>query len=383
MIDAAPGKMRVLLNTTFLASQRFGGSWTYTYNLLRALDAFSSEAEFTVLTNARIASDLGQLRMRVEVVVEDPENRAARVGWEQLLLPRLARKYSPTVFHSTGNTLPRISGCPSVVTLHDVQYRFYPENFSTFRRVYLRAMIPRSLKRASLVVCDSESTRKHAMDLYGVSPEKLAVVYLAGLWPGEQAAATTADVLRKKFGLNGAFLLSVGSALPHKNLGRLIEAFGAIRQEVPQDLVIVGDPSGYGSHIDELIKEAGGGEDSRIRVTGFVSREDLLGLYRIADAFVFPSLFEGFGIPALEAMECGCPVAASRSTSLPEVVGEAGEYFDPMDVDDIARTLQRVCADGKLRDRLRERGYKQAQEFSWEKTAMQMMDIYRALSRAS
>ena len=151
--------MRVLINTTFLASARFGGSWTYTYNLLRALDAFGPEVEFILLTNSRIASDLRNLRMRVEVVVANPENRTGRIAWEQFILPRLARRYAPSVFHSTGNTLPLGVGCPSVVTLHDFQYSFYPENYVAVKRAYLRFLIPGSLRRADAVVCVSHTTR--------------------------------------------------------------------------------------------------------------------------------------------------------------------------------------------------------------------------------
>ena len=172
----------------------------------------------------------------------------------------------------------------------------------------------------------------------------------------------------------------MSSHLPHKNLDRLIAAFGRIREEVPHDLVLVGERFGNGSRIEELVRGANGGHPSRIKVTGFVSREDLLGLYQIADAFVFPSLFEGFGIPALEAMECGCPVVASRSTSLPEVMGQAGEFFDATDADDIARALKEVCGDPKLRDELRVRGFERAKEFSWERMGEETMELYHRIA---
>jgi len=374
--------VRVLINTTFLASPRFGGSWTYTYNLLRALDAFSEEVEFIVLTNSHIAPFLEGLRMHVEVVIDNPNNRTTRVGWERFILPRLARKYSPTVFHSTGNTLPRVEGCPSVVTVHDFQYHFFPMNFSLLRRTYLRYAVLDSMKRATAVVCISEHTKKHAMELYGIPSAKLAVIREAGLWGGEKSMATSAQIVRDKFDLRGPFVLSAGSSLPHKNLERLIRAFGMIHDSIPHGLLIVGERFGYGRNIDQLIEDIACEDSSRIKATGFVSREDLLGLYSIADAFVFPSLFEGFGIPALEAMECGCPVVSSTATSLPEVIDTAGEFFDPMDVNDIARALWRVCSDAKLRDDLREFGYKRAKEFSWEKVGMETMRLYKAMENS-
>lgn len=371
------------MNTTFLASARFGGSWTYTYNLLRALDAFSREVEFIVLTNSRIASDLRDLRMRVEVVVANPENRTGRIAWEQFILPRLARRYAPSVFHSTGNTLPLGVGCPSVVTLHDFQYSFYPENYGAVKRVYLRFLIPGSLRRADAVVCVSHTTKKHAIDLYGIPDEKLAVVHEAGLWPGELLAATDGTTVRKKFGIEEPFLLSAGTSLPHKNLGRMIEAYAKVMHSIPHHLVITGEPFGYGSSIAQAIERCTGGHRHRIHVTGFVDRADLLGLYRCAEAFVFPSLFEGFGIPALEAMECGCPVVASRATSLPEIIGTAGEFFDPTDVDDMAGAMQKVCTNAALRGDLRARGFKRAAEFSWEKMGKETMGVYRTVARSS
>jgi glycosyltransferase involved in cell wall biosynthesis len=374
--------MRVLINTTFLGSARFGGSWTYTYNLLRALDAFSAGVEFIVLTNAAIASDLGRLGMRVEVVIGDPESRTRRIAWEQFFLPRLTRKFSPSVFHSTGNTLPLMVPCPSVVTVHDFQYHFYPENFGTVKAAYLRYLIPGSLKRADAVVCISETTRQHAVDLYGVAPTKLAVIHEAGLWPGEIGLATDGRMVRKKFGIEGPFLLSAGSSMPHKNIGRLIEAYAKVMHDLPHDLVIAGEPFGHESVIRLAIEKWTAGYPQRVHVTGFVDRADLLGLYGCAEAFVFPSLFEGFGIPALEAMECGCPVVASRATSLPEIIGSAGEFFEPNSTENMARALQRVCTDPAWRGELRERGFKRAAEFSWEKMAKETMEIYRSVARS-
>ena len=321
--------------------------------------------------------------MEIRVVVQNPENRFSRIGWEQFILPRLASKLSPTVFHSTGNTLPPGMNCPMIVTMHDFQYHFYPENFTAMRRLYLQTVVPRSLRRAAAVACISETTKQHAMDLHKIPEKKLCVIYEAGLWPGERSVAASAEELRKKFDVASPILLSVGSRLPHKNIERLITAFGMIKDYIPQDLFIVGERFGHGDRIDKFVNEVNYGAKPRIHVIGFVSREDLLGFYQLADAFVFPSLFEGFGIPALEAMECGCPVITSNSTSLPEVAGDATERVNPLDVTDIARVLRKVCTDPELRLELKRRGFGWAKQFSWEKMGLETMKLYSSVAQHS
>ncbi|MGA9117263.1 MAG: glycosyltransferase family 1 protein [Bacteroidota bacterium] len=368
--------MRVLINTVFLASPRFGGSWTYTRNLLSSLEAYAGETEFIVLANARTAPLLRGLQMEVRVELAHPGLRALRVGWEELVLPRIARRYAPNVFHSTGNTLPPVRVCPAVVTLHDFQYHFYPGNFPALRRAYLRRAVPAALGRAKRVICISDFTRRHAAELYGADAGKLCVIHEAGLMPGELEGAAREETLRSRFRLERPFVLSAGSSLPHKNLRRLAEAFGLILHDVPHDLVIAG-----GDVPDPALREAvrRSGAEGRVRFTGFMDRPDLVGLYRSADLFVFPSLFEGFGIPALEAMECGCPVAASRAGSLPEVTGSAAEFFDPTDTRSMAETMRRICTDRSLREELKERGARRAAAFSWEKVGRETMQLYRSI----
>jgi glycosyltransferase involved in cell wall biosynthesis len=373
--------MRVVINTVFLRSKKLGGSWTYSYNLLRALNVCADNIEIVVLANRNTARSFQDLGIRTEVMASDPNSRLLRVGWEQVVLPKVLETLRPDVFHSTGNLLPRRMRCHSVVTVHDFQYHYYPEYFGALRRIYLQHTVPRSMRQADAVLCVSKFTKRNAMELYGIPQEKLVVIHEAGLWLDEQATAVDGSIVKGKFGLGGPFLLSAGSSMPHKNLGRLIEAFGSILHRIPHNLVIVGEPFGHESAISKAIERFANGHRHRILVTGFVDRADLLGLYRCADAFVFPSLFEGFGIPALEAMGCGCPVVASRATSLPEIVGTAGEFFNPGDVDDIANALLRVCSDTTLRESLRARGFARATEFSWEKMGVETMQLYKRIAQ--
>jgi glycosyltransferase involved in cell wall biosynthesis len=183
------------------------------------------------------------------------------------------------------------------------------------------------------------------MLLCGVPAEKLTVVYEAGLAEGYEPEPTDSDTLRNRYKINGPFIMYAGSSMPHKNLRRLIEAFARVAADVRHDLLIVGEPFGFDNGLDRVSASALGLERDRVRMTGFVPRKDLLGLYELADAYVFPSLFEGFGIPVLEAMGIGCPVVAARGTSVPEVAGDAAEYFDPMSVESIA-SEKGVCRRG-------------------------------------
>jgi len=375
--------VRVVINLAFLKSEHVGGSWTYSFNLVRMLEKFRHQADFLVLINAKLAAKFASIQLPQEVISINPDAQSSRIFWEQVSLPSILRRYSPDVFHSTGNVLPWRLPCKSVVTIHDFQYYHHPGNFSFPRRQYLSRMVPFSLKHADHIICVSKSTSQDAERLFRIDPARMSVVYEAGLVDGEVAKATEQISLRQQYGLARPFLLSAGSLLPHKNLGRLIKAFGRIVSRIPHDLVIVGESFGNDPEVHNAVKHELSDQQDRVKISGFVSRDDLLGLYNHADAFVFPSVFEGFGIPILEAMGCGCPVVASRCTSIPEIAEEAVEYFEPTDFDDIASTILRVCQDSKLRASLRERGFSQARKFSWEKMADETMAVYRKVSGVS
>jgi glycosyltransferase involved in cell wall biosynthesis len=232
------------------------------------------------------------------------------------------------------------------------------------------------MRKVDAVICVSEFTKRQAMEIYGVPDKKLHVVHEGGLWEGELSAAPNGDVLRGKYSLAAPFLLSVGSSFPHKNLERLIAAYGLIAARIPHDLILTGEPFGNEGKISQAIRNLPTDIQTRIRAIGFVPREDVLGLYGCADVFVFPSLFEGFGIPALEAMECGCPVAASNAASLPEVVGSAAVLFDPINVEEMSDVLLRLSTSSSLRADMRRQGLERAKQFSWRTMASETIKVY-------
>ncbi|HXF70973.1 MAG TPA: glycosyltransferase family 1 protein [Thermoflexus sp.] len=277
---------------------------------------------------------------------------------------------------------PTLPGRRTLLTVHDLSFEIMPETLPEPLVAYLRRNVPRAVRRATHILADSESTRQDLIRLWGVSPERITVLY-SGVDPrfrpiedpGEHAR------VRARYGLGSwPFLLTVGTVQPRKNYPRLIEAFGALVREgvFPEGhLVIVGEEGWKAEGTFEAIRRSGMAE--RIHWLGFVADEDLPVLYSMAAAFVLVSRYEGFGLPALEAMACGTPVVVSRTSSLPEVVGEAGVQVDPESVEEIARGLRVVLTDPERRSALRAAGLERARQFTWEAAARRWGEIVEAL----
>jgi glycosyltransferase involved in cell wall biosynthesis len=371
--------VRILINALYLLSENLGGTWTYTSNLISYVSGLGTDHEFVILANPRTASgfDLRGEKTRLVAVDLDVESRIKRVAWEQLALPRLVRDLRIDVLHSTGNTLPLRLKQKTVVTVADLQYKKYPENIPLARRMYLNWFVPRSVRRADLVIAISQHTKESILHHFNVAAEKIKVIYLAGL--SEKDAKQTPES-REGSGTKRPFLLSVGSSLPHKNLARLIRGYAKAASEIPHDLVIVGEGFDQRGALHQTLVDTGLAGSERVQMRGFIERGELLALYGQADAFVFPSLYEGFGIPAIEAMESGCPVVAANCTALPEVMADAGLFFDPLSVDSIAEALRRVCLDSTLREDLQARGRLRAKQFSWEKMAAETLQAYEQVA---
>lgn len=281
--------------------------------------------------------------------------------------------------HAPDFTLPSVrKGTRTLLTVHDLSFVRAPEGATPALRAYLNRVVPRSVARADHVLADSEATRQDLIALYHTPPEKVSVLY-SGV---EERFAPVTDearlrAVRARYGLgDGPFILSVGTVQPRKNYARLIEAFR--RLDAPDlHLVIAG---GRGWLDDPLYAQVEALRlQGRVHFIGFVGDDDLPALYSAASVFAFPSLYEGFGLPPLEAMACGVPVVASRASSLPEVVGEAGLLVDPYDIDALAEALARALSDETLRRTLIARGGEQAKKFSWAAAARQLLGHYRAL----
>jgi alpha-1,3-rhamnosyl/mannosyltransferase len=368
-----------MLNTVFLTSERIGGGWTFIAEHVHHLTQRNGNDEFIVLVNDAVADAMpvNAASGRKVVVPLSATSKVKRISWEQTAIPGLIRKYKPDLFHGLGNTLPVYVGCPAILTIADLQVFHYPENFPAARRHYLRTLIPWSVRRAERVIAISEFTRQDVIDQFGADPRKVVAVPLSGMTSADAALMEAGADPVAKYGLPSHFLLSVGSSLPHKNLVRLIHAFARAAPAIPDDLVILGESFANRGEVEEALTASGLLAGGRVRLLPFLPRQELLALYRAARAFVFPSLFEGFGIPVLEAMSCGCPVVAADATALPEVGGDAALYFDPLSLESMAGAITRICTDDGLRTGLIARGRERTTQFSWEKSAGETLKVYQ------
>jgi len=277
-------------------------------------------------------------------------------------------------------TAPLFAPCKVVTTIHDISYEHLPETFNRRSRFQMKLTIRHTARHADHVIASSEYSRQDVIDTYQLRPEKVTAIPLAA--PASYKPVTDQSRLnriREKYSIKGDFILGVGSIHPRKNLSRLISAYAALvkrRDDVPA-LILVGK-KGWLSDETFNAKELSGLGD-RVRFTGFVPDEDLPPLYSAAKVFVYPSFFEGFGLPPLEAMQCGTPVITGNRTSLPEVVGDAGLQVDPFQTDAIADAIEKVLSDEKLSLELSERGLKRAEKFSWGSTARQTLAVFERI----
>jgi len=297
---------------------------------------------------------------------------------EQIEFPfRLVLK-NIDVFHSPHFILPLLYPMKYIVTIHDLIPIIFPEELTSKRaKIYYRSMLFSATQRANKIIAVSNYTKKDIVNICNIPPIKIEVVY-EGVndWYRPIKDKHILDNIKRKFSINGEFLLYVGLSKPHKNLVRLIKAFKILRKNVKIDLklVIAGKIDPRYPEPRKITNKLDLKED--IIFTDFVSDQDLILLYNAAKIFVFPSLYEGFGLPPLEAMACGTPVVSSRVTSLAETLDGAALTFDPLDIYDMADKIYQVVRDENLRRELREKGIRWVKKFSWEKCARETLKVY-------
>jgi glycosyltransferase involved in cell wall biosynthesis len=377
--------MHVGLNLIFLVPGETGGMEVYARELIPALHAQAPPGtRFTAFVNREAAASgegpWGELCPAVTV----PVNARNRVQWvlgEQTLLPLLAARAGVDLVHSLASTAPLWGRFRRVVTVHDLIYARFPEAHSPIRAKGMRVLVPAAARRSDRVIADSSSTREDLIGLLGVKRERIDVVPL-GLGAVRREPPLSEALTRERFGLGARrVLLSLSAKRPHKNLAALIGALAKIPAERRPLLVLPGYPTWHEQELRE--RAAGAGVAGDVLFLGWVSGSEMEGLWAIADAFVFPSLYEGFGLPVLEAMARGVPVACSSASSLPEVAGDAALLFDPHDEWAIARAVERLLGDRAEAERLRACGRERVREFTWERTARLTLASYaRALDRS-
>jgi glycosyltransferase involved in cell wall biosynthesis len=358
------------------------GIGTYIRNLLRQLSRLDRETEFVVLCRPEDAQAISVLGENIRPVPETAGNYSLA---EQVKVPLKLNRAGVTLFHAPHYVLPVLVRCPSVVTIHDCIHLMFPQYLPNRVALgYARAAIGGAARRATRVLTVSESSKRDILRFVDIKPEKIDVIYNAyderfTLEP----CAEDVERVRERYQLQDSFILYAGNVKPHKNLERLIEAFYLVRRRGLDHvkLVLIGDDiSRYAAlrravHQHQLHKY--------VRFLGYMPDETLAVMYRLASVFVFPSLYEGFGLPPLEAMASGTPVVTSNVSSLPEVAGDAAVLVDPMDPEAIADGIHRVLTDDALRARLRERGLARARQFSWEASVRRVREIYQEVAAPS
>ena len=347
------------------------GNEVYVRSLLRSFAELDRHSEFLAYISEKAAEQFIPERFGVRYVSSNPYSR---LGWG---LSRLTRADQPDLIH-VQYTAPLLTRVPVVVTVHDVSFLEHPEYFTTVRRSQLRFTVARTVQHAARILTVSEFSRDAILRAYDVSPDKVRVIPNAANPEFRVIGRDKAQfAVRERLGFTAPFIFSVGDLQPRKNQIGLIEAFAALLRahpHLPHHLVLTGKETWFTPRVHAAARTSG--VTDRIHFTGFVSDAELLDLYNACDCFVFPSFYEGFGLPILEAMACGRAVACSNTSAMPEVADGAGLLFNPRDPAEITRAIADILLNPELRARMERLGLQRAAAFSWQKSARATLDVY-------
>jgi glycosyltransferase involved in cell wall biosynthesis len=357
------------------------GIGTYIRNLLRQLARIDRTSEFVLFCRPQDVTALASLGENFRPVAEAAGNYSVA---EQLRIPLALKRHGVTLFHAPHYVLPPLVPCQSVVTIHDCIHLMFPQYLpNRFALAYARASMAFAARRATRILTVSESSKRDIIKFFGTPPDKIDVIYNAfderfSIEPREEDVVR----VRERYQLHDPFVLYAGNVKPHKNLERLIEAFNLVRQRGlgRLKLVMIGDEISKYAALRRAVHRYQ--LHQHVRFIGYLPEETLAVMYRLAGVFVFPSLYEGFGLPPLEAMASGTPVVTSNVSSLPEVAGDAALLVDPYDPIAIADGIHRVLTSEALQRDLRRKGWLRARQFSWEASVRRVRDIYREVAHA-
>lgn len=365
--------MRIGIIADSLGSS-FTGIGNYAYNLLKNLPEIEEDNEFVVIcSNINIPVPL----KCNSLVVSTPRFICRKIIRKLVILPYKLNDLNFDIVHDTYHFGPSLfsSTYRKVVTIFDLSPHLFPETHRLSTVMAHKFLLPLILKKADCIITISNSTKNDLKHLK-VDAGKIKVIHLAADEKFQPLDKEKIQTFKTKYNLNFRFLLYIGTLEPRKNIPTLIQAFSNLKKKhvLPHKLVIAGKKGWKYKSIFELIEKLNLQDD--VIFTGYVPDEDLPALYNAADLFVFPSLYEGFGLPPLEAMACGCPVITSNTSSLPEVVGDAGIMIDPYDVDGLAEAIYNVLTNMELKEDMVKKGLERAKMFSWEKTAKETLKVY-------
>ena len=371
--------MRIAIDAHSIGT-RLGGNESYAANLIEALAQIDSVNRYTLYVTTAEAIDRYRQRWPNFLVRSTrPHTPLIRIP---LILSAELRKNPVDVLH-VQFTAPPFCPCPFVVSVHDLSFEHLPQTFHRRSRTQLRLTVRHSVRRAARVLTLSEHTRNDVIETYGIAGPMIEVIPIAAS-PKFQPVRDDKELqrVRHTYRITSDYILSVGSIQPRKNLVRLVRSYTLLRDKLGADklpkLVFVGKRAWLYDETLRALEDASLGDS--VILTGYVPESDLPALYSGATCFVYPSIFEGFGLPPLEAMQCGTPVIIGNRTSLPEVVGDAAFAVDPFDVNAIAGAIEQILNKPALRDELRVRGLERAKMFDWHETARRTLRVYEQVA---
>ena len=359
---------------------RKGGISHYAYNLLKSLIHLDQENHYYLFNYTKSSHEWDTFRGNVrEIVLRLPQRHGGKTFWEKMLVPFVTWKYDLDVWFSPDFFVPRFLNIPRMVAVHDLIFMNFYDSESKYAKT-LRHKVAYAIRHAAKIIVTSHYTLGDLHKAFALDSGKVAVIHLAADERFHTIEKALVSTVLKRYEIDFPYLLFVGEISRRKNLSGLLTAFHLLKQDGKisgRKLVLVGKKTTDTDQIMQEVSELGISED--VLFTGYIPDEDLPFIYNGADVFVFPSLYEGFGIPPLEAMQCGTPVAASNATSIPEVVGDGALLFDPRDPSNMADKIDAIINAKVDVDDLKAKAKRQAQRFSWASTAKQTMEIFNGL----
>ena len=368
--------MRIGLNLLYLIPGNVGGTQTYAVSLIEALATIDSENEYYLFLNqesSKLALTDAPNFHRV-VCRFHATRRPVRYAWEQLILPLQLHYYRTDLVHSLGYVGPLMSICPSIVTIHDLNYIALQDVIPVGKRRILQFFSTQSARRAAHVITDSHFSKTEIVRFLRLDPGKVTVTHLGPGWNFVASPSNSWNSVQEHYNLPNPYVVAFGGRSAHKNVSRLIKAFSKACENLPHYLVLIGHlPRG----LDLTAEALAANLPDRVITLGYLPKAHVAPVLKHADLFVVPSLYEGFGLPVLEAQQAGVPVACSTAASLPEVAGEGAVFFDPYSIDDIARVIRKCLKDTELHRTLVQKGCVNLARFSWENTAKDTLIVYQ------
>lgn len=375
--------LTIALNIRFLQARPLSGIGTYVQELVKNIGKYDKQNKYLFFEepNKKQIHLLEAQNVRYFSLPKYTKKAFLKIMWEQFLFSSVLRRKKVTVLHGPSFMLPVKKTCSAVITVHDLAFLRYPEAFTWATRMYYRLFFPRSLKNADMIIADSHATKNDIIKEYGLHPNKIKVIHLAVEDEFKRVQEKEAlEKIRKKYNLPEKFFLFVGLLSPRKNLVNILKAYE--RLGVSHHLVLVGGKGWLYEDIFAEIEMLGIRE--KVHWIGYVEdRMELPAFYTLAEALVFPSFYEGFGFPILEAMACGCPVITSAVSSMPEIAGDAALFVNPHKPEEIENAMRKIIEDKACKNGLIKKGSEQLKKFSWEKTARETIAVYMQLANRS